>query len=123
MITKKQNPPYYETEVNTKIFRGLLTQSGTDAPTITVIKNELGVELTTTRIGAGQYTIDAPALIPTFGEGKTLIFTGSQPGQGQQINASRGGPVIISLTTWSGGILADGVLYQNALEIITNTQN
>lgn len=38
-----------------KVYRALLTQSGTDAPTATVLENTLGGTLVWTRDGAGTY--------------------------------------------------------------------
>jgi hypothetical protein len=49
-------PPY-------KVFRGLLTQTGTSAPTLTVLENTLGVSLTTFYVGVGSYQLNAPSNI------------------------------------------------------------
>jgi hypothetical protein len=49
-------PPY-------KVFRGLLTQTGTSAPTLTVLENTLGVSLTTFYAAVGSYQLIAPSNI------------------------------------------------------------
>jgi len=53
-----------------KIYRALLTQSGTDAPTAVVLENTLGVTPVFSRVGDGEYTISA---ITKFLPNKTFL--------------------------------------------------
>jgi hypothetical protein len=44
-----------------KVFRGLISQSGTSAPTITVLQNEIGINFTTAYAGTpGQFFLTFP---------------------------------------------------------------
>lgn len=63
------NPP--------KVWRGLLDQSGTSAPTATVLENTLGGTINWSRTGAGRYT---GTLASAFPQNKTFIHIKSAPG-------------------------------------------
>ena len=54
----------------TKVYRALLSQSGTDAPVATVLENSLGGTVVWTRSGAGYYIA---TLAGAFPDNKTLI--------------------------------------------------
>lgn len=66
-----------------KVYRALITQSGTGAPTATVLENTLGGTITFSRVGAGFYTVTSSGL---FTVGKTFMsitenssFAGTAP--------------------------------------------
>lgn len=69
MIKQKQNPPYYE-ERKGNIYKALLTQTGTNAPTVVEVANN-GGEVVWTRTGIGQYVGTAAEIRWTMG--KTAI--------------------------------------------------
>ena len=56
-----------------KVYTALLSQSGTDAPTATVLENTLGVDVSFTYFLAGNYFINA---IGAFTGGKTCVIMG-----------------------------------------------
>jgi hypothetical protein len=55
----------FEGQINNtvKIYRALISQSGTAAPTATVLENTLGVTPTFSRVGAGNYTLTATGVL------------------------------------------------------------
>ena len=55
-----------------KVWSGLFTQSGTDVPVVTELKNEIGVNLTWGRGGAGNYF--AGDIGPQCPDAKTVFF-------------------------------------------------
>lgn len=55
--------------VNRLVFRGLISQSGTSTPTLTVLENNTGLTITAARNGVGQYSI-VPS-VGTFDFSKT----------------------------------------------------
>lgn len=64
---------------NYKIYRALLTQTGTSAPVATVLENTLGDDIVWTRGGAGQYTgtlngafTDNKVSLPYYGDNGTV---------------------------------------------------
>lgn len=57
-----------------KIYVALLNQSGTNAPTATILENTLGATITWTRNSAGSYV--ATASISTFAPNKTVVTIG-----------------------------------------------
>lgn len=61
--TPAYTPPY-------KIYRALLTQSGTNAPTAIVLENTLGITPVFSRVGVGEYRISA---IGKFTNNKTFL--------------------------------------------------
>lgn len=67
-------------DINTEViggltgtYKALLTQTGTDAPTATVLVNTLGITPVFARSGTGQYTITSTGSFPS---GRTAITTG-----------------------------------------------
>ena len=54
-----------------KVYKALLSQSGTDAPTAIVLENTLGGEVVWGRAGVGTYE---GTLAGAFAEGKTFTF-------------------------------------------------
>lgn len=56
MIKKTNTPPYYEAnEGSVKVYKALLSQTGTSAPVARVYQNNLGGEVVWTRDGTGIY--------------------------------------------------------------------
>lgn len=98
-----------------KVFRpynayaALLSQSGTSAPTATVIENSLNASnITWTRIVAGSYR---GTLTGAFTANKTVIFTGNGFSNLGRVVCLRNSNDEILLSTYdTSGTLADGLL-------------
>lgn len=96
--------------VAVKTYRALVSQSGTAAPTATVLENSLGGTVVWARGSAGTYT---GTLTGAFTSAKTFIM---QPGETgtiaavKNIIAVRTSANVITVTTGSGGTLEDDVL-------------
>lgn len=98
-----------------KVYTALLTQSGTDNPTIIELENNLGV-ITITRGTTGSYSVYSGGF---FTANKTALFitptaiTGAKLYNFIQIDSSN----LIIKTTDSTGTAIDGALYNAAIEI------
>jgi len=71
---------------NVKVHRALLTQTGTDAPTATVLQNTLCGDVVWARSAPGSYT---GTLTGAFPLDKTLVTSSVQDGDGQIITCLR----------------------------------
>lgn len=91
-----------------KVYRALLTQSGTDAPVATVLENSLG-DVVWTRLTTGVYRA---TLVAAFPSGKTWVPTGLG------FYTIRSNDNVVQLTSYSSGVEADSVLYETAIEIL-----
>lgn len=101
------------------VYEALLFQSGTTAPTSTILADTLDVTesfLTFSYISTGTYRLVAsgPITLPT---GHVSIFVGSQLQIGQQVIANLTAPNTITIHTASGGTLTDGILNNTSLLI------
>jgi hypothetical protein len=66
--------PSYEPSVSYKVYRALLTQTGTNAPVATVLENTLGLIPTYSYQDVGSYALTAPLSNPNpFTENKTTL--------------------------------------------------
>ena len=89
-----------------KLYKAFISQSGTNAPSPTVIVNTLGASPTFTYLGVGGYEITGAGLFPT---GKTVTII-SQPvdpnnaGESQFLFSSTD---VINLNTYLSGIQSD----------------
>lgn len=94
----------FENAGSPKVYKALISQSGTSAPTATVLVNSLGVDVVLGRNGVGQYDLTATGAFPS---GKTVIYTGQYyiNGVGQITYAYRNSNNEIALETaeLSGG--------------------
>lgn len=96
--------------VAVKTYRALVSQSGTAAPTATVLENSLGGTVVWARSSTGTYTA---TLTGAFTSAKTFI---QHPGEAGTIAAlknvlgSRTSADVVTFTTGSGGTLEDSVL-------------
>lgn len=61
----------------TKIYRALLTQTGTNAPVATVLDNTLGFDVVWSRSVQGIYFGQSASVANEFPSGRTLVFCGS----------------------------------------------
>ena len=98
-----------------KVYAAILSQSGTNAPVVTELKNNTGATFTWTRFAVGQYR--AQTNISVFTANKTVgIFTN---GQTIQLNtvAERLSDTFYQLETAIGSVLSDDFLSNGYLEI------
>ena len=92
----------------------LITQSGTDAPTLTILENTTGATFSTVRYVAGAYQISASSSV--FTADKTLILANNfrYP---YTIDVNRTGADNVTIGTYNGGSTSDDVLLNSSLEI------
>ena len=74
-------------------YTALLTQTGTAAPTATVLLSNLTATLTWARTGAGTYTLTAGAA--TFTNNKTIVFLNN----GSDLTATQVPPIVWTKTS------------------------
>lgn len=100
-----------------KSYVALISQSGTSAPTATVIQNEFSGTPTFSRLSAGQYYIN---LSGAFTSGKTVSFPSKvciSSGSNYDISANPFSANSFSLETFANGINADDILQDYPIEI------
>lgn len=102
------------------IFRGLLTQSGTSAPTLVTQENSLGVTFTLARSATGTYTLSTTSPIFISNNLWYNIAPGQNINQAFRINL----PSTTSITIYSYNlvagsyVLSDSKLFNTPIEII-----
>jgi len=104
-----------------KILTGNLTQTGTGAPTFTILENTTGVTYTTAYTGVGLYTLTANSGTP-FTANKTQAFIGgnvaSVGGDNYFMNTSINSTTVIGISSGSYGIgFNDDILSNTPIEI------
>jgi hypothetical protein len=102
-----------------KVYRALLTQTGTNAPVATVLENTLGGEIVWTRPGlAGSYSGKLTNMFPN--ENKVIIFT-QQTYSTTYITTyayySDSNTILIETVDTSIDTALDGELYNTSIEI------
>ena len=107
-ITPNTNAPY-------KVWRGLITQTGTDEPTAIVLENTLSGDLTWIYNAAGSY---GATLVGEFTADKTFILC-SQAGPDTVVSTNRFDVDTITVKTYdiSSVALTDARLQNNSLVI------
>jgi len=102
-----------------KVYRALLTQSSTDAPTATVFQNTLGENPTFSYENTGVYA--ATFLSPLLLEDKTSSWMGVA-GDGIDITklytVYRDGSTALFIRSYNGGTPADNLLTDSYVEIL-----
>lgn len=95
---------------------GLVSQSGTDAPTMIILENNLKGTPVWTRDAQGEYTL---TLAGAFTVGKTFVICPGVTGQGNTTQiSSNTNPDFINLgTSNAADILQDDLLDNNTIEI------
>ena len=100
-------------------YTALISQSGTNDPTATVIYNNTSSILTWARTGAGTYTATSSVNL-NFTGGKTIVFInyGNPSSDGLPPKWSITSDTIITVPTQDEtGVLDDGILKSGAFEI------
>lgn len=98
----------YVPESGKKVYKALLMQSGTSAPTAIVLENTLGVTVSFTREFAGQYVV-----YPSFPGNKPYVSYTRRPGMGSKsvaFYAYEDGVVIIHSYNEANTALSDNML-------------
>lgn len=97
-------------------YVALLTQSGTSAPTATVLENTTGLTINWTRASAGTYS--GTRTSGSFSTTKTAIFIGGGWASfGDGIGAGTTGNSVIDVRTSSLGAAGDDILSGTVIEI------
>lgn len=103
----------------TKVYRALLTQSGTAAPVATVLENSLGGTVVWARTGVGVYT---GTLASAFTANKTLPVNPSQfryeDGNGAGYMITLTSANVITIESIDSSINADGILSGNPVNLL-----
>lgn len=100
------------------VYRGILTQSSTSAPTAQIDVTNNTVEIAWTRTGVGQYIGTLTGTFTPLTANNTFIITGSSITSGAQVDAGYNGASSISVkTTNAAGSSADGLLGNTAIEL------
>lgn len=99
-----------------QVYRANLTQTGTDAPEVTILSNTLGANIVWTRDGSGAYF---GTLAGKFLEDKTFVLHNTPSGNNRTVNVFRGDDNYIEINTFdNAGLLDDGLLAVESIEII-----
>jgi hypothetical protein len=80
-----------------KVYSALITQSGTDAPTVTVLQNTLGGTIVWERADVGDYT---GTLVGAFPANKTFCINGGVSINGGQMYLSRTSNDLINMYSY-----------------------
>jgi len=92
-------------------YVALMTQSGTDAPTVAVLENTTGQNFTWTYAGVGQYSASG-----AFTVAKSAFFTGGVNGAGHLSGYFTASSVNVN-TYDTGGIATNNSLNNSTIEI------
>lgn len=105
------------TSINHKVYRAVLTQSGSSAPVATVLENTLGGTVVWARALAGRYTA---TLASAFTSNKTFAMAGGPDVVGTSFSSFMvlTSANVITLHTISDGSNADDMLVATPIEIL-----
>lgn len=104
-------------QANYKIYRALLTQSGSGDPTVIELENTLG-NVAWTRVPAANGTYLATLSDGVFTFGQTFMMVASLPNNaGAYIGHDREDNVLYLNTTNAAGTNTDGLLGETSVEI------
>ena len=87
-------------------YTALLTQTGTAAPTATVLLSNLTATLTWARTGAGTYTLTAGAA--TFTNNKTIVFFNNGNAAPNTNKWTRTSDTVLTITTGADAAITNG---------------
>ena len=95
-----------------RVWKARITQTGTNAPVLTVFENTLGVTITPNYVGVGTYTLTGFATLLT---GNVDINQSFQSTYLEHSIAILSTSSIIALSTYLSGVLANNVLIGSTL--------
>lgn len=100
-----------------KVYTALLSQTGTNAPTATVLENSTGYTFTYSYGSTGQFGVTSSTSLP---DGKTGILIGSGNSVGgttKNVTASFASGTVAVLTSSNTGVATNGILDRTIIEI------
>ena len=100
--------------VKYKKLVALINQSGTNAPTLTILENTTGATFTTFRFNTGTYQISASSSV--FTSGKTLLLANNYR-YPYVIDINRNGVDSITIGTYNSSGVSDNVLLNASFEV------
>lgn len=96
-----------------KVYKALISQSSTSAPTVIVLQNTLSAAIVWTRDGAGVYL---GTLVGAFTADKTFLHQPSQNNSNMSIVLLRNDSDTVEIDTFDNtNTLADGLLNKNSI--------
>jgi hypothetical protein len=98
-----------------KVYTALLTQTGTNAPTATVLENTLGVTITTSYIAEGTYKLNSSGIV--FITDKTAVLGLNGYVDIGNIAARRSNDTSIYVYSGLNGTLANDIINKATIEI------
>lgn len=113
MITK-----YNDNTQAVKIYKAIMSQTGTSNPTVVVLQNTIKSEITFVRTAQGNYSIygDPEGSLGIFKSGLTILYPFSSPTQGIYIP--------ISKLAWSDYAYTMNLVSQNEIQMrVIQTSN
>lgn len=106
-------------DIGYKVYSVLISQTGTNAPTLTILKNDFqNISFVVGRTNDGQYYISGPQ--QTFPYNKTQVFIGTSIDINDYVLALQNNTSTIIFKSYRNGVLSDDVFnssYKIALEI------
>ncbi len=100
------------------VYTALIAQTGTDAPTATILKNNTGATLTWSRVNPGIYRCNASSPIFTLNKTFVLVNAGTSPnGPGAFIEWNHSTSFVEINFFDIAGVQSDDLLDQGAFEI------
>jgi hypothetical protein len=96
-----------------KVYKALITQTGTSAPTLIVLQNTIGT-ITPSYTSAGNYVLSSSGL---FTLNKTFQLIGTPSDVTAQLYFNQSDADDLSLYTTSSGVAADGMVSNTSILI------
>lgn len=101
------------------VYRALLSQSGTDAPTAIVLENTLGETPTFSYAGAGTYGLNTVGNVFTTNKTFVMLNPYSEGNDTTVVNtATKAGGNTVQLNSYLSNVGADGLLLFSEIEIL-----
>jgi len=101
-----------------KVYSALLTQAGTDNPTVDELKNNTTATMTWTRVGVGQYRCTASSNVFTTNKTQVFVNVGTAPnGPGSFVEWNTNTSYVEINTYNISGTSSDDLIDKGSLEI------
>lgn len=100
-----------------KVYTALLTQTGTSAPTATILENTLGGTVTLSRTGSGAYKLTLPSTVTPTKVGCFFSFGGNNSTNMSSAITIEAGGTYVQLATYNSGTQSDALMTTATVEI------
>lgn len=100
-----------------KVYTALLTQTGTSAPTATILENTLGGTVTLSRTGSGAYKLTLPSAVTPTKVGCLFSFGGNNSTNMSSAITIEAGGTYVQLATYNSGTQSDALMTTATVEI------